>query len=96
MIDMQQFEHIKEKQGSYASWAVWADASGNPKSNMGDVSHFENENVLSFLKNNIVMVGLNISGRVSESFTNFHSPTEVRMISRFDTLLRIRRTTEPT
>jgi hypothetical protein len=74
MVDMQQLENIKQKHGSYASWAVWADASENPKSNRGDVSHFKNESVLSFLKNNIVMVGLNISGRVSEPFTNFHSP----------------------
>jgi hypothetical protein len=74
MVDMQQLENIKQKHGSYASWAVWADASGTPKSNMGDVSHFKNESVLSFLKNNIVMVGLNISGQVSEPFTNFHSP----------------------
>src|SRR5258708_37840163 len=45
---------------------------------MGDVSHFENERVLSFLKNNIVMVGLNISRSGSEPnskpFRNFHSP----------------------
>ena len=27
MIDMQQFENIKEKHGRHASWAVWADAS---------------------------------------------------------------------
>src|ERR1700688_1728633 len=77
MIDMQQFESIKEKHGSYASWAVWADASGSPKSNIGDVNHFENESVLSFLKNNIVMVGLNISKRGStgsKPFQNFHSP----------------------
>ena len=77
MVDMQQFETIKQKHGSYASWAVWADASERPKSNMGDISHFENESVLSFLKNNIVMVGLNISmggSTDSKPFQNFHSP----------------------
>src|SRR6267378_3680450 len=74
MIDIQQFENIKQKRGSYASWAVWADASEKPKSNMGDVSHFKNESVLSLLKNNVVMVGLNISRRVSEPFINFHDP----------------------
>ena len=62
MIDIQQFENIKQKHGSYASWAVWADASEKPKSNMGDVSYFKNESVLSLLKNNVVMVGLNLSG----------------------------------
>jgi hypothetical protein len=73
MIDIQQFENIKRKHGRYASWAVWADASEKPKSNMGDVSHFQNESVLSLLRNNVVMVGLNISKRVSGPFINFHS-----------------------
>jgi hypothetical protein len=74
MIDIQQFENIKRKHGSYASWAVWAEASERPKSNMGDVSHFKNKSVLSLLKNNVVMVGLNISRPVSEPFVNFHDP----------------------
>jgi hypothetical protein len=74
MIDIQQFENIKQKHGRYASWAVWADASEKPKSNMGDVSHFKNESVLSLLKNDVVMVGLNFSRPVldSEPFINFH------------------------
>jgi hypothetical protein len=74
MIDIQQFENIKQQHGSYASWAVWADASEKPKSNMGDVSHFKNESVLSLLQNGVVMVGLNISRPVSEPFINFHDP----------------------
>jgi hypothetical protein len=72
MIDIQQFENIKRKHGSYASWAVWADASGKPKSNMGDVSHFAGDRVLSLLTNDVVMVGLNISRPVSRPFINFH------------------------
>jgi hypothetical protein len=74
MIDMQQFENIKRKHGRYASWAVWADASEKPKSNVGEVNHFNNESVLSLLKNNVVMVGLNFSRpvRVCEPFINFH------------------------
>ena len=75
MIDIQQFENIKQKHGSYASWAVWADAAEKPKSNMGDVSHFKHESVLGLLKNNVVMVGLNISRPVSEPFVNFHDPS---------------------
>jgi hypothetical protein len=75
MIDIEQFENIKQKHGRYASWAVWADTSEKPKSNMGDVSHFNNEGVLSLLKNDVVMVGLNISRPVSESFLNFHDPS---------------------
>ena len=63
MIDIQQFENIKRKHGGYASWAVWADASEKPKSNMGDVSQFQDDSVLSLLRNDVVMVGLNISDR---------------------------------
>jgi hypothetical protein len=74
MIDIQQFENIKQKHGRYASWAVWSDAAEKPKSNVGDVSHFTNESVLSLLKNNVIMVGLNISRPVSEPFINFHDP----------------------
>lgn len=77
MIDLRQLEHIKHKHGNYASWAVWAVASGTPKSNIGVVSHFESEAVLNVLKNNIVMVGLNISvqgSTDSKPFQNFHSP----------------------
>jgi hypothetical protein len=72
MIDIQQFENIKQKHGRYASWAVWTDASEKPKSNMGDVSHFKHESVLRLLNNNVVMVGLNISRPVSDPFVNFH------------------------
>ena len=76
MVDMQQFENIKQKYGQYASWAVWTEVSEKPKSNMGDVSCFKNESVLSLLKNDVVMVGLNFArpvSPVSGPFTNFHS-----------------------
>ena len=62
MVEIQQFENIKQKHGSYASWAVWADASEKPKSNMGDVTHFKNESVLRLLKNDVVMVGFLLIG----------------------------------
>jgi len=75
MIDIQQFENIKQKHGSYASWAVWANASEKrPKSNMGDLSAFDDARVLSLLKNDVVMVGLNFSVLVDvpKPFFNFH------------------------
>jgi len=72
MIGIQQFENIKQKHGGYASWAVWADASEKPKSNVESLSRFKTESVLSLLKNTVVMVGLNISRPFSEPFTNFH------------------------
>ena len=73
MLEILQFETIRQKHGSYASWAGWADVSEKPKSNMGDVSHFKSESVLGLLKNNVVMVGLNLSRPTgSEPFLNFH------------------------
>ena len=74
MIDMQQFENIKEKHGGYASWAVWADAAGKPKSNMDVLSVFADARVLSSLRNDVVMVGLNfsVSKDAPRDFFNFH------------------------
>jgi hypothetical protein len=75
MIDLQQFENIKQKHGSYASWAVWANASEKkPKSNMGDLSAFDDARVLSLLRNDVVMVGLNFSvlRDAPKPFFNFH------------------------
>lgn len=78
MIDIKQFDLIKQKHGGYASWAVWADVSEKPKSNMGDMSIFDletNNVLLDMLNNNVIMVGLNISRAskaFSESFRNFH------------------------
>jgi hypothetical protein len=75
MIDIQQFENIKKKHGSYASWAVWANASENePKSNMDDLSAFDDARVLSSLRNDVVMVGLNFSvpRDAPKPFFNFH------------------------
>src|ERR1039458_2697940 len=76
MIDLQQFENIKQKHGSYASWAVWANASEKkPKSNMDDLSAFDDAHVLSLLRNDVVMVGLNFSvfRGPRKPFHNFHS-----------------------
>jgi len=75
MIDIRQFEFIRRKHGSYASWAVWAHVAHKPKSNMGDMSILDldsNPTLLDVLKNDIIMVGLNISRSFSEPFRNFH------------------------
>ena len=70
------FELIKKKYGHYASWAIWAEAGDTPKSNMGDLSIFEDKNILSKLKPNIILAGLNISkrGEINRLFENFHGP----------------------
>jgi hypothetical protein len=79
-MDIRHFESIKQKHGSYASWAVWADAAEKPKSNIGDMSVFDlgsNPALLHVLKTNVIMVGLNIasfSRLLPEPFRNFHDP----------------------
>jgi hypothetical protein len=78
MIDREQFELIKREHGGYASWAVWATATRGPKSNIADLSIFDvaaTPTTLQVLKNDIIMVGLNISRSFAERFRNFHDPS---------------------
>jgi hypothetical protein len=77
MISIEIFETIKQKYGDVASWAVWEDVGVKPKSNMGHLNIFDfqkNPALLKVLKNNVVMIGLNISRPVlpTEPFKNFH------------------------
>jgi hypothetical protein len=78
VVDRDTFDRIKERYGVYSSWAVWANASGKPKSNMGDISVLDPDEyptLLQSLRNDVVMVGLNISRPVTEPFRNFHDPS---------------------
>ena len=75
MIDAKHFYFIRQRHGSYASWAVWANAAKKPKSNIGDMRIFDidtNSSLIDTLNVNIVMVGLNISRPFFEPFRNFH------------------------
>ena len=74
MIDKNRFNFIKEKYGLHASWAVWVNEGDTPKSNMGDLSIFEKDEILLKLNPNIILVGLNlsVSGVVLNPFQNFH------------------------
>lgn len=73
MITKTQYELIKSKHGEYASWAVWAETSGKPKSNMGDLTHFADPDIIYQLKSNVVMVALNFSRTIAtDHFINFH------------------------
>ncbi len=78
MINRDSFDRIKQLHGGYASWAVWAAASDKPKSNMSDMRVLDpdtNHALLQTLRNDIVMIGLNISRSFSEPFRNFHDPS---------------------
>ena len=73
MITKSAFEIIKRKHGRYASWAVWGPIGATPKSGMGDLRVFETDAVLSVLKPNVVMLGLNLSKSIQlPPFSNFH------------------------
>lgn len=76
MITKDKFLFIKENYGHYASWAIWADKGKREKENVGDLSMFEEENLITtlpLLNPNIVLVGLNISGKIEIPYGNFHS-----------------------
>ena len=72
-MDKKRFDLIKDKYGFLASWAVWAEADDKPKSNMGDVSIFNDPAIINSLNENIIFVGLNISrGSIKIPLANFH------------------------
>ncbi len=75
MVDRETFDRIKQKHGSYASWAVWGDQSTGPKSGMGDLTVLDpdkNSALLQTLRNDVVMLGLNRSRAFPGTFFNFH------------------------
>ena len=43
--DKNTFELIKRKYGLHASWAIWDDEENTPKSNMDDLSFFEEDQI---------------------------------------------------
>lgn len=78
MITLKQYKRISDKYGDIASWAVWKKAGQTPKSNISNMDVFDlrkNRDLLSTLKTNVVMVGLNRSRTVGidKPFKNFHS-----------------------
>ena len=77
MLTKQKFDLIKKEYGHYASWAVWAESNGRPKDNVGDMDILDpdiNSSLLKIINPNVIIVGLNISGRIKTSLANFHSP----------------------
>ena len=78
MIKKEIYKEMKQKYGKVSSWAVWAPEQGTPKSNVGNLDMFENEDILDILDTGYVFVGLNVSGtevntNISD-WRNFHSP----------------------
>jgi hypothetical protein len=74
-MEKETFELIKRKHGGYASWAIWAEPGPRPKSNTGDLSVLDpdrNPSLLDVLRNDVVMMGLNLSRGFPVPFGNFH------------------------
>ena len=78
MVDREAFDGIKQKHGRYASWAVWAEPAGRPKSNIGDLSVLDpdhNPTLFQTLRDDVVMLGLKLSRFFpAATFANFHDP----------------------
>jgi hypothetical protein len=77
MVDRQTFDCIREKHGGYASWAVWAEPTRKAKSHIGDLSVLDpdrNPTLLQTIRNDVVMIGLNLSRFLPVPFGNFHEP----------------------
>lgn len=81
MITLEQYELLEKEFGTVSSWAIWAPQRDTVKSGTGDLSVFEDDNLLNQLNPNYVFVGLNASnthvqqnGRAQECvWGNFHS-----------------------
>jgi len=71
-MDIDRYKIVRQKHGLHSSWAIWAEETDTPKSNMKDVSFFDDEDIVKKLNPNNVLVGLNISGYLPKSFENFH------------------------
>lgn len=71
-ITNEKFVSIKSKYGHMSSWAIWTNKSIKEKSNMDDISFFDNIKDIKF-NPNIILVGLNISEKIKRPFGNFHS-----------------------
>jgi len=72
-LSIETFNYLKRKHGNHSSWAVWEEETNGPKSNMDDLSIFENEKILEFLNPKIILVPLNFSIDVEmKPLQNFH------------------------
>ena len=79
MISQSNYEELKKEFWDVASWAIWKQPASTSKSNVGDLSVFDDDNLLLKLNTGFVFVGLNGSGKheayleSSKAWYNFHS-----------------------
>ena len=79
MIGIEEYRELREKYWDVASWTIWAPAGERPKSNIGDLSVFNDPDLLKKINTGFVFVALNGSGvhdaylESSKPWFNFHS-----------------------
>ena len=72
-LSIETFNNLKQKYGGHSSWALWAEQTDKPKSNMEDLSIFENKKILEVLTPDIILVALNFSVDIEmKPWENFH------------------------
>lgn len=75
MINQETFDVVKHEYGHFASWAIWKEEGVKSKDNIGDLSVFnlsKNPDLLSILRTDLILVGLNISRPIELPLANFH------------------------
>lgn len=79
MVSETTYKALQMDYGDMASWAVWQRPGATPKSHTGDMSVFNDPDLLSILNLNYVFVGFNGSGKhdnylaLNKPWFNFHS-----------------------
>lgn len=79
MISKDNYNELRKKYWDVASWALWKEPGARPKSNVGDLSVFDDPELLQKINTGFVFVGLNGSGKhdeyldFSKAWYNFHS-----------------------
>ena len=76
MISRETFDIVRSRYGYQASWAIWGEQIDKPKSGMGDLTIFDDQNfdnIAHVLHTNFVIVALNISTiDIEIPLSNFH------------------------
>jgi hypothetical protein len=84
-LSMERYQILRKEFGDVSSWAVWAPEGETPKSNVGDLSAFQDAHIIDILNPDYVLVGLNASnthvqkeGSQNRIWGNFHSTDNSR------------------
>ena len=81
MISKEQYDTLSKQYGSTSSWTIWARPNNDlwkTKSNISDVSFFQNQDIIDYLSPDYIFVGQNPadhtdSDKYTELWKNFHS-----------------------